>query len=223
MVVRAAYMWGVVLLTAVPVLGHGAVVAAPGSFISGLYNTGIDRNADGIDDHYRLSSLVSDVAYVGSGVAASWLSNSSSAASKWLTPAPNALQSYDAKSPGLYEYSLSFDLTGYREESARLAARWATDNFGEVTLNGLTLGSSDAFTRWTSFEALSGFRPGLNTLTFSVTNYQQLTGNPTGLRVEFLNSFVSPVPEPAEWLTLSAGTLLIVLQLRRKAGAARTA
>jgi len=222
MIGRFLSISGSFLLIAVPALSYGSVTAPSQSFIAGLYNTGIDVNRDGIDDHYSLSSRVSNVAYVGNGIASSWISNNSSLASKWLTPSPDASKSYDATSPGFYEYSLSFDLTGFRAETARFAGRWATDNFGEIRLNGLTVGTSDTFTRWASFEALSGFSQGLNTLTFAVTNYRQVTGNPTGLRVEFLNSFVSPVPETEEWLTLGTGMLLMAFHLRRRSRPAQT-
>jgi hypothetical protein len=73
---------------------------------------------------------------------------------------------------------------------------------------------------WNSFAADFDLLEGLNILEFDVTNQRQNGGNPTGLRVEFLDSYVEtscaqgprggaevPIP-PAGWLFASVLPML---------------
>jgi len=192
------------------------VSAAP---ITGLYNTGAGSNAGEIDLNYSLSytggeTTIGSHGYEGAGGwpvnPGPWIDNSLT--SQWITPDALAQTSYDsvAEGNGTYTWGLEFDLTGYDANSAFFDGRWAADNLGEITLNGDTLSNSNtnSFTHWSSFSSLGGnFIAGLNVLEFTVTNYAQNTGNPTGLRVEFLhsNADVASVPEPASLSLLALG------------------
>ena len=62
------------------------------------------------------------------------------------------------------------------------------------------------------------FNAGVNVLQFTVTNFGQPTGNPSGLRVEFLSSEtgVGAIPEPAAWAMLIAGFGLVGAVARRR-------
>jgi hypothetical protein len=201
-----------------------AATAAP---IPGLFNTGVDDTGallpDGATDtHYGVVA-----AWIAGprGVNDSWVSNASSLASRWIMPNPMPCCS---TSDTVYSISLTFDLTGYDSTSASLSGRWATDNFGDVYLNGalLTLGHSPSagdpltgFSQWSPFAASSGFVAGLNTLSFRVVNSGSTgfdTDNPTGLRVEFLSSSVSAVPETSTYLMLFAGLAVLACVTRRK-------
>jgi hypothetical protein len=194
------------------------VSAAP---IVGLYNTGDGSTAGNVDDNYKLdktSGVGSDNdfdAYEGTGIPGSWLANTS--VSQWLTPNSQAGASFDANTIGIYEYSLTFDLSGMNISTAEFAGRWATDNAGEIFLNGTKLNNdSSGFGSWSSFSSAGGtFESGLNTLTFIVTNFAQLSGNPTGLRVEFLSSNVE-VPTPSTIAILAIGIIGLSLSKRRK-------
>jgi hypothetical protein len=191
------------------------IAGVQASSIAGLYNTGVGFSADTQDKHYGLSSTTDTVGSngyvtednvwpVSSG--GPWLANTST--SQWLTPTNDQGQSFDPSSPGTYEWTLTFDLSGYDPTTASLQGQFATDNTGVVELNGTEIGTASGFASWATFTALAGsglFQAGINTLTFVVTNLAQNGGNPTGLRVEFLSSSIAGVPLPAAlWLFGSA-------------------
>jgi hypothetical protein len=53
-------------------------------------------------------------------------------------------------------------------------------------------------------------------LSFRVNNAAGATGNPTGLRVEFLTNSVEVLPEPGSWALLVTGFGLVGAGLRRR-------
>jgi hypothetical protein len=154
----------------------------------GIYGTGLDAAgkplADGaVDPHYRLVSSP-DAAFPGPGAVVvnsnswpipPWLANGP--ASKWI--APQADQS-EGNAAGVYTYRTTFDLTGFNAATAVLTGRWAADNSAVMKLNGVEVSFVEDFAYWVKFEIPLGFKAGINTLDFEVTN----DGLPTGLRVD---------------------------------------
>lgn len=192
--------------------------------IAGLVNTG-DGVSGGQQDFNYSFEVVQGSAPAGNGFgfvpsgsdypAGIWLA--SDASSQWLTPTASGWQSYDPTAAGEYRWTLQFDLRGFDAASATLSGRFMADNQAEVRLNqGAVLASSNSFATWTAFGAGSGFDAGLNSLEFIVTNAAQNGGNPTGLRVEFLASHVSAVPEPDAWALLAIGLLAVGVVVNRR-------
>jgi hypothetical protein len=185
--------------------------SASAATITGLYNTGVGNDGvattgNGADLHWSLND---GAAYTGvqNGVfpVGPWLEETST--SRWLTPTPNGGDSFDPFAPGEYSYSLAFDLPTF--SAASFFASFAADNaVSLITLNGNVLAptSGGGFGGWDSFSASTGdFVAGTNVLTVKVTNWAQNGGNPTGFRLEFGQSDVAAVPEPATWAMMIMG------------------
>lgn len=193
--------------------------SAQAASINGLHNTG-EGISGTADAYYTLtsSSVSNTVPTITSGSQwpiNPWLANTD--ASKWITPTGAQGESLDPWSNGTYTYTLQFDLTGYNAASALFNARIAADNAVSVKLNTTSLLSNAVgFTNWSDFSAHSGFVAGVNTLEFTVTNYAQNGGNPSGLRIEFLNSNVAAVPEPETYAMLLGGLALVGAIARRR-------
>jgi hypothetical protein len=202
-----------------------SALSAQAANINGLTNTGIGASGSG-DSHYKLSAASSDTGIAGTVPTITydnlwpispWMANDST--SKWITPTASQGQSFDAWSAGTYTYSLTFDLSGYKADTAAFNGRMAADNSVVVLLNNQVISSAAGFSGWSSFATSSGFVGGVNKLDFVVTNWAQNGGNPTGLRVEFTGaSVVAAVPETATYATLLGGLALLgVVARRRKA------
>jgi hypothetical protein len=198
-------------------LAVACISSAHAAPITGLYNTGQGASGN-LDTNYALSSpsvtetapTITDSSYpVGT-----WLANDG--ISKWITPTATQAQSLDPSSNGTYTYTLTFDLTGFLATSAMFNARVAADNGVEVKLNSSSITTASGFSSWSSVGASSGFLSGLNTLEFIVTNTAQSSGNPTGLRVEFIDSNVSAVPEAETYGMMLGGLALLGLAARRR-------
>ena len=204
------------------VLAISAFSTAQAANINGLFNTGIGANGTA-DAHYTLSAASTDTAiantvpvitYDNQWPISPWMANDST--SKWITPTSNQAQSFDAWSAGTYTYSLSFDLSGYKAGTAGFSARMAADNSVVVLLNNQQISSASGFMGWSDFASNGGFVDGVNKLDFVVTNWAQNSGNPTGLRVEFTNSTVAPVPEPETYAMMLGGLALVGAIARRR-------
>jgi hypothetical protein len=188
-----------------------------------LWNTGVTDSGKAtqgsVDEHYTMNG---GAAYTAIGVNSLWLSDSASSASAWITPTQNPNDgSLDPFSNGTYTYSQTFNLSGFDASKTSFSALWAADNNASVYLNGnllasITGGGYSNFNSFSSFSASSGFVSGLNTLNFVVTNLAQNGGNPSGLRVEFSNVSVTPVPEPKTNAMLFSGLALMGLVVRRR-------
>lgn len=200
------------LLLATSALSLGT--AANAASIVGLVNTGVNPGTPGAADNSW--TIDGGPAYAGTPINGAWLANSG--VSQWLTPNPDGNVSLDPSLPGIYQYSLTFDLTGFNPASASFSGRFSVDNLVDnITLNGTPItGSGGSFNIWTAFSGSSGFNAGQNTLTFNVRNLAQNGGNPSGLRVEFLESNVTAVPEPATWAMMIMGFGLVGAAARRR-------
>jgi hypothetical protein len=133
-----------------------------------------------------------------------WVSDNTS--STWIGPDDPDINGL----PGDYEYSITFDLTGFDLDSVIIRGIWATDNGGiGVFLNGVDTGNipSGGFTDSTLFSLSTAegevFNPGLNTLSFRLNNAGDAL-NPTGFRAEFLTATgIVVIPEPSAMLLLA--------------------
>ena len=200
--------------------------AASAATITGLKNTGAGYvlGTNGIDSNWKLDS---GAAYVSGTngvfpVATNWIADTET--SRWITPTPNAGDSLNPVVDDQYFYTIGFDLTGFNVSTSAFTGRFSADNgIVSISLNGNAIaGSGGNFTTWTDFSSTGGiFNAGVNLLQFTVTNFGQQSGNPSGLRVEFLSSEtgVNAVPEPKSWAMLIAGFGLVGAAARRRRSA----
>jgi len=166
----------------VPALGQNVVPISV--FNTGVSNTGALLSAGSADPHYQLVANPDGggtTSFVTSTIPSPpWVSNGPK--SQWIAPDPN--QDHGNFPGGTYNYKMTFDLTGLDPNTAQLTGQWATDNSGEIFLNGVSTGFTTpdiGFESFSPFTITSGFVAGLNTLEFKVFND---AGSSTGLRVE---------------------------------------
>jgi hypothetical protein len=140
----------------------------------------------------------------------SWSGDDSS--STWIGPNNDP---YTNSVVGIYDYRITFDLTGFNPATASITAQWSADNLGtEILVNGVSTGiTAGGFAAWYPVSINTGFVAGVNTLDFLVSN--TLFG-PTGLRVEGAVTAdpASAIPEPASMLLLGGG--LVAFGMFRK-------
>lgn len=207
-----------------------ASVSAQADQIIGLYNTGQGFTASMQDTHYTLNG--SGNGYVAANnswpvaTGGPWVANT--ATSSWLTPLADSAASFDPSSNGTYTWTTTFDLTGYDATTASLSGQFSADNAAVAYLNNYAIGISSSYRNWSSFASTSGdFLSGVNTLSFVVTNFAQNSGNPTGIRAEFISSdvvrakfissdIVAVVPEPETYAMLLSGLGLLGFTARRR-------
>jgi hypothetical protein len=160
--------------------------------IPGLFNTGVDNAGkpladNATDPHYSLI-IPAGPAYAATSAGGfpipPWLGDS--LLSAWISPTLDTVARSDGAA---YYYETTFDLTGFDVTTARIAGRWAVDNWGtNILINGTGTGIfSTGYVGWTSFQITNGFIAGTNRLTFLVSNGSPQTptgSDPTGLRVE---------------------------------------
>lgn len=205
-----------------------ACAAAHGALIPTLYNTGVDASGavlpDGTigDPHYVLASVPTGTSAIRIITAASgypippYLGDNS--LSRWIGPNNNSTLTSEG---GIYTYRTTFDLTAYDLTTAAIVGSWSTDNNGlDILINGISLGFTTSLTQFATgmagFSVTSGFVPGLNTLEFVVSNFDDGSPNPTALRVEMVGSADAlSVPEPG---TLGLAGLWVALATLRGRG-----
>lgn len=203
------------------VLAAGVLGLAPAqaAVITGLFNTGVGADhlalagGDGVTDtHWLVESTApgftprqavtyTHPAYLPNGADSRWVSLS---ATGDLPGGSGTLTTF---------YSLTFDLTGLDPATAVLSGKAGADNLGNIYLNNSYTGKSfQGFGGLSEFTLSSGFRAGLNTLMFQITDQ----GAPTAFRVGDLFGTAAvlvppdpgpgaPIPEPATWAMMLAG------------------
>ncbi len=99
---------------------------------------------------------------------------------------------------GYYTYSLTFDLAGFRPESAVIRGRWWSDNTSKLRVNQADLEELNEPPEFAPQHLGKAFEipgmllhPGTNTLTFEVWNEWREPGT-TGLRVDFSQATAEP-------------------------------
>lgn len=105
------------------------------------------------------------------------------AGSAWI--APISVHHHNKTPPGVYDYTMTIDLTGVDETFVSLSGEWVTDNTGIILLNGKATGVQHKdrdFRELKSFSISRGFVKGMNVLLFKVTN-GHAAHNPSGLLV----------------------------------------
>ncbi len=195
-----------------------------------LYNTGVDDNNNllalgATDTHYTVTSslpsgpsaafAVNDAKdYIGY-----WMAPDSS--SRWITPflTVDNYASSGSLTAEYYDYTTTFNLTGYDLSTAEIIGKVASDNYIlGVALNGHSLSLSGGYSSWTNFDFNQYFNQGDNTLVFHTQNLYGASGSggPTGLRVEmnFAQGLTPTVPVPASAWLLGSG-LIGLVTLRR--------
>jgi hypothetical protein len=230
---------------AVAALVAVAGTSASASFITGLYNTGVNadgtiRGHDAPELHYTVAVTPIAPNTVGGSTDLRVISSGFPASSPYVDPGPNArwISPFNGSpggtdpNPADYAFSLNFNVTA-NVADIRIAGFWNTDNAGtSIKLNGTEISAFGATNYTTSntqfltdfkafaFVANSGqFNVGSNTLTFTVRNAgPQPSGNPVALAVQFANvSAGAVIPEPAAISLFGFGALLLgTSRLRRK-------
>lgn len=122
--------------------------------------------------------------------------------SEWIGPTSSSVTDDD----GLYVYSTTFELSS--NIGIILSGSWATDNSGQIWLNGSDTGITKGdrgFESLDNFTITGGFIEGENTLEFRVINGIQETGNPTGLLVTNLSLVPVPATVPLGFIGLGVG------------------
>jgi hypothetical protein len=208
---------------------------AQAATITSLYSTGVDnngvvrvRNDNGslTDLHYTLTAAptAGELGSTRLNRHPAWLANNSTSA--WIAPVNlNGNQ-------GNYTYTTTFDLTGLSPNTAQISGQWSTDNtLISILLNGQSTGinsgangSTSGFTSFTPFSInnTANFLPGVNTLSFTITNAPFSGVNPTGFRVELAGTAntATSVPEPFTIIgTIVGGTAALRLRKKLKAEA----
>jgi hypothetical protein len=205
---------GTLALAALGVSVLSIAGAAPAqAAIVGLYNTGVDINANQVDQAWTIvggaNSAITTYpspAYADStnGVypvspAGPWVPNS--AISSWDTPTKPISGALDPTTNGTYVYQTQFTVTGSVPSS--LAFQFAADNeVSSITLNGTTIYTGPGFptNQYSSFTSVvaNNLQSGSNILDFTVVNYAGSPGNYSGLDVQF-----APTPGPAPGVGLA--------------------
>lgn len=229
------------VMSRLAVLAIVALSSAPlqASFLSniGLRNTGVANVHGATDVNYTVRFGATEAAALAASASPTiirtaptfpippWIANSTT--SSWIGPS-NAT----THTPGFYVYETTFNLTGYQANQVAIGGRFSVDNrITKVLLNGqivpgvnylppANVVDGQLYKNWKNFALPvgSGFLSGLNSLVFVTENLTGNTGNPTGLRVEYLAAASSAplIPEPSSALLFTLGAPLVGLNLRRR-------
>lgn len=194
---------------------------ANASTYSDLFSTGVDVSG-GIDQAWSIVGGVSDPphgtnAYTnatnGTFPIGPWVPNTS--LSQWDTPFnPLASTTDPSQSAGPYLNGTYVFQTTFNSISGGLFNfSFAADNeVSSITLNGASIytGPTDGSSQYTSMIPVDGNILAANTsyiMDFTVVNYAQYAGNPSGLDVLFQDgsSAPPPTPLPSTWIMMLGG------------------
>jgi hypothetical protein len=205
--------------------------AARASAITGLCDTGVggtcatslSPTTGAIDTHFVSNPLTVAETYYN----AAYYSESLTTPALWISTNANGTF---LQGGGVYNYTETFDLTGWIPNSVVINGLWGTDDCGTIFVNGVatnqTVGGGIASCNsvQSNFTALTGFsisglsialNPGLNTIDFEVYNSPF---TPTALLVEYTGVTAnSTVPEPSSAALALAGLVLLWCGFRGKA------
>jgi hypothetical protein len=206
-------------------LAASAQAATIDVFSTGVDGTGSALAAGATDTHYTVNG--------GGAIVASndpWVVTDTPTA-QWIAPTVdqafnNTYVAGTGDLPGTYTYETTFDLTGLDHTTAVIMGDYATDDGGEIWLNGVMVGpASTTHSSTTAFTIASGYLSGINTLQFIVVNadpgavsWAGPNGeNPTGLYVNITSTYARPIPEPNSLIFFGTGVLVVGMAIRKRA------
>jgi hypothetical protein len=180
----------------------------------GLFDTGVDASGNmlplySVDPHYVLSGPAT-TAYAQADF---FMWNPAPDGIRWI--GPNNTSDTGITAPGgYYDYSLTFDLSGFDASHVEVSGSWEADNSAQLFLNSQDTGISvplDTFNHLEPFTVQQGFVQGINVFNFKVFNgYATDWGNPVSLLVSGLTLTV--VPEPSTFVLGGLGVLGLTLR-----------
>jgi thrombospondin motif-containing protein 9 len=189
-------MSNIVVSIVATLVGVGTPCYALADPIPGLYNTGIDASGQRIttngvqDAHYRVNGALA-VSYYNPAYYPT-------SDSQWIGQYPDGGYSATFENGvARTTYTLTFDLTGLNPDTARITGSWGVDNYGILLVNGVQHSRNTVgFAGPTEFTITSGFKKGINTLTFVVEDY----GPPAAFVVSGLSGTADKATPPT-WIT----------------------
>lgn len=191
-----------------------------------LFSTGAGTSQGSVDAHYTLvsSPSASTTAY-HTVPHYKWGANPSPTVG-WISDRANSGSGFH--DVGKYTYQQEFSLAGYNS-AATIDMDFLVDNRVEISLNGNAVADGDRLGTHSTLSNVvldddSWFNfGGLNTLTFTVTNYFGPVEHPTGLwvRVNSATANTTPIggpviPEPGTFAMWGVGALVGLLFARRR-------
>ncbi len=180
---------GVLTVVGIVLAMAGPSLAAPTLYNTGVDDAGVVLPAGSNELHFLLTSVPagSPSVAVVTDEWTTWVPSGPDAS--WIGPTP----AVEADLEGIYVFTLDVPDA---DPLTKVSGQWATDNSGEIWLNGVYTGVnriSDGYWDIVPFE-VTGFALGANTLEFRVTNDWGVGNNPTGLLVTDFTSTIIPAP-----------------------------